>query len=166
MPRDGNWAGPYAFKIKYPVSFKPRMRHLEDMAKWQNMAFSSPYINPKELDPRHAAAQKRAVAVLHEVLSLTMEKRLTATTLDVFHTEYKLPCRLLACIIRHNGIFYMTNKGAHSTVFLKEAYEGHKLIDKFPLLTFYDRFFELMGRRDSFPRRARDVIELKRVWSP
>lgn len=166
VPRDGNWAGPYAFKIKYPVSFKPRMRHLEDMVKWQNMAFSSPYVNPKELDPRHAAAQKRAVAVLHEVLSLTMEKRLTATKLDVFHTEYKLPCRLLACIIRHNGIFYMTNKGAHSTVFLKEAYEGHKLIDKCPLLAFYDRFLELMGRRDSFPRRARDVIELKRVWSP
>eukprot|EP01018_Ginkgo_biloba_P037125 Gb_29242 [translate_table: standard] len=160
IPRDGNFIGPYAFKIKYPASFKPLRRHLEEMAKWQNMAFLSPYMHAKELDPRSPQAQKRAVAVLHEILSLTLEKRLTATKLDIFHAECKLPCRLLACIVRHNGIFYMTNKGAHTTVFLKEAYEGHNLIDKCPLMRFNDRFLELMGRRDLSPKWARAFIVL------
>ena len=45
-------------------------------------------------------------------------------------------------------MFYITNKGAKSTVFLKEAYDGSNLIDKCPLLLFYDKFISLSGRRE------------------
>ncbi|GLJ13926.1 hypothetical protein SUGI_0222530 [Cryptomeria japonica] len=166
IPKDGNFDGPYAFKINYPDGFKPRLRQLEEMAKWQNMAFSSPYTFPMAVDVSTPASQKRFVAVLHEVLSLTLEKRLTANKLDAFHVEYKLPSRLLHLIVRHNGIFYLTNKGAHSTVFLKEAYEGHNVIDKCVLLRYHDRFLKLMGRKDLPLRKAPATIELKRDWIP
>ena len=61
----------------------------------------------------------------------------------LFHKEYQLPCRLFLCLVKNHGIFYITNKGARSTVFLKEAYDGFNLIEKCPLLRFQDRFMSV-----------------------
>jgi hypothetical protein len=44
--------------------------------------------------------------------SLTMERRLTSDKLDIFHKEYRLPCKLLLCLVKNHGIFYITNKGS------------------------------------------------------
>lgn len=146
VPRDGNYEGPFAFKLKFPAGFRPNKSYLEEVVRWQKMAFPSPYLNARKIQPATPQARKRAVAVLHELLSLTMEKRLTSDKLDVFHNEYQLPCRLLLCLVKNHGIFYITNKGARSTVFLKEAYDGCNLIEKCPLLRFNDRFVALIGR--------------------
>ncbi|ERN14816.1 protein ROOT PRIMORDIUM DEFECTIVE 1 isoform X1 [Amborella trichopoda] len=148
VSKDGNFLGPFSFKLDFPLGFRPNMKYLEEVQKWQKLAFPSPYLNARQFDPASSAARKRAVAVLHELLSLTLEKRLTSAQLDVFHAEYQLPCRLLLCLVRQHGIFYMTNKGVRSTVFLKEAYRGSRLIEKSPILIFNDRFLELMGRRE------------------
>lgn len=146
MARDGNFPGPFAFKMKFAAGFRPNVHYLEEVRKWQRMAFPSPYLNARRIDPATPQARKRAVAVLHELLSLTMERRLTSDKLDAFHGEYQLPCRLLLCLVKNHGIFYITNKGARSTVFLKEAYDGSNLIEKCPLLRFNDRFVSLIGR--------------------
>lgn len=144
--RDGNFPGPFAFKMKYPAGFRPNVHYLEEVKKWQKLAFPSPYLNARRVDPGTPQARKRAVAVLHELLSLMMEKRLTSDKLDAFHNEYQLPCKLLLCLVKNHGIFYITNKGARSTVFLKEAYDGPNLVEKCPLLRFQDRFMSLIGR--------------------
>jgi hypothetical protein len=57
-----------------------------------------------------------------------MERRLTSDKLDIFHNEYRLPFKLLLCLVKNHGIFYITNKGARSTIFLKEAYENCKTV--------------------------------------
>uniref|UniRef100_A0A7N0RJS8 PORR domain-containing protein n=1 Tax=Kalanchoe fedtschenkoi TaxID=63787 RepID=A0A7N0RJS8_KALFE len=149
MAKDGNISGPFAFKLNYPVGFRPNVSYLEEVIRWQKMDFPSPYLNARRFDVADPKARKRVVAVLHEVLSLTMEKRMTSAQLEVFHSELMLPSRLLLCLIKHHGIFYITNKGSKSTVFLKEAYEGSRLIDKCPLLKFYDEFMALTGRTDA-----------------
>lgn len=149
ISKDGNLPGPFAFHLKYPAGFRPNMSYLEEVQRWQKMEFPSPYLNARRFEVADPKARKRTVAVLHELLSLTMEKRLTSAQLDAFHSEYRLPARLLLCLIKHHGIFYITNKGAKSTVILKEAYDGSNLIDKCPLLVFRDRFVALTGRRDS-----------------
>ncbi|ONK64928.1 uncharacterized protein A4U43_C07F31560 [Asparagus officinalis] len=146
ISRDGNFSGPFAFKMRYPPGFRPNVHYLEEVKKWQKLAFPSPYLNARRIEPATPQARKRAVAVLHELLSLMMEKRLTSDKLDAFHNEYQLPCRLLLCLVKNHGIFYITNKGARSTVFLKEAYDGVDLIEKCPLLRFQDRFMSLIGR--------------------
>ncbi|KAG9451053.1 hypothetical protein H6P81_011018 [Aristolochia fimbriata] len=146
LTTDGNYSGPYAFKIKFPSSFRPNMNYLKETQKWQKMAFPSPYLNARRFDFATPEARKRAVAVLHELLSLTIEKRLSTAQLDLFHAEYQLPCKLLLCLVKNHGIFYLTNKGARSTVFLKEAYDGTNLIDKCPLLRYNDKFVALSGR--------------------
>lgn len=146
--KDGNYEGPYAFRMDFPAGFRPNMSYLEELERWQKMEFPSPYLNARRFEAKDPKARKRVVAVLHELLSLTMEKRMTSTQLEAFHSEYLLPSRLLLCLIKHQGMFYITNKGARSTVFLKEAYDGSNLIDKCPLLLFYDKFASLTGRRE------------------
>ncbi|KAF0925776.1 hypothetical protein E2562_018435 [Oryza meyeriana var. granulata] len=146
IPKDGNIVGPFAFKLKYPAGFRPNRKYLEEVVRWQKLAFPSPYLNARHVEPATPQARKRAVAVLHEILSLTIERRLTSDKLDIFHNEYRLPCKLLLCLVKNHGIFYITNKGARSTVFLKEAYDDSNLIEKCPLLKFHDRFASLIGR--------------------
>ncbi|CAA2978878.1 Hypothetical predicted protein [Olea europaea subsp. europaea] len=148
ISKDGNFSGPHAFHLDFPVGFRANVSYLEEVQRWQKMDFPSPYLNARRIEAADPKARKRAVAVLHELLSLTMEKRLTSAQLDAFHSEYRLPARLLLCLIKHHGIFYITNKGAKSTVILKEAYDGSDLTNKCPLLKFRDKFLELMGRRD------------------
>ncbi|KAI3752663.1 hypothetical protein L2E82_24698 [Cichorium intybus] len=151
ISKDGNFHGPFAFHLKFPVGFRPNMSYLQELEKWQKMDFPSPYLNAKRFEVSDPKARKRVVGVLHEVLSLTMEKRLTSAQLDAFHSELRLPARLLLCLIKHHGLFYITNKGAKSSVFLKEGYDGSRLVDKCPLLLFRDKFVALSGRRDIEP---------------
>ncbi|XP_015086184.2 protein WHAT'S THIS FACTOR 1 homolog, chloroplastic [Solanum pennellii] len=146
--KDGNYFGPFAFRMHYPAGFRPNMNYLKEIQKWQKMEFPSPYLNAKGFELADPKAQKRVVAVLHELLSLTMEKRLTSAQIDAFHSELRLPARLLLCLIKQHGIFYITNKGVRSTVILKEAYDGSNLICKCPLLLFRDKFIALTGRSD------------------
>lgn len=146
IPRDGNYPGPFSFKLAYPAGFRPNKGYLEEVVKWQKLPFPSPYLNGRSFDPAAPPARKRAVAALHELLSLTMQKRMSSEKLDAFHGEYQLPCKLLLCLVKNHGIFYLTNKGARSTVFLKEGYQGRHLREKCPLLSFYDRFLALSGR--------------------
>lgn len=148
ISKDGNYNWPFAFQLSFPAGFRPNMKYLEEIRKWQKMPFPSPYLNARRFDPANPQARKRAVAVLHEVLSLMMEKRMTSAQLDAFRAEYQLPCKLLLCLVKNHGIFYITNKGVRSTVFLKEAYKGSSLIEKCPLLQYNDRFIMLCGRSE------------------
>lgn len=146
ISKDGNFFGPFAFKMCFAAGFRPNMSFLEELEKWQRMEFPSPYLNARRFEIADPKARKRVAAVLHELLSLTLEKRMTSAQLDAFHSEYMLPSRLLLCLIKHHGIFYITNKGARSTVFLKDCYDGSNLIEKCPLLSFHDKFVALSGR--------------------
>nr|KYP55306.1 hypothetical protein KK1_001515 [Cajanus cajan] len=146
ISRDGNYVGPFAFKMNFPSGFRPNVGFLEQLERWQKLEFPSPYLNARRFNATDPKARKRVVAVIHELLSLTMEKRMTSAQLDAFHAECLLPSQLLLCLIKHQGIFYLTNKGVRSTVFLKDAYLGSNLVDKCPLLQFYDKFMALCGR--------------------
>ncbi|KAJ6301166.1 hypothetical protein OIU77_015471 [Salix suchowensis] len=146
ISKDGNFFGPFAFKMCFAAGFRPNMSFLEELEKWQRMEFPSPYLNARRFEIADPKARKRVAAVLHELLTLTLEKRMTSAQLDAFHSEYMLPSRLLLCLIKHHGIFYITNKGARSTVFLKDCYDGSNLIEKCPLLSFHDKFVALSGR--------------------
>ncbi|KAJ6776534.1 PROTEIN WHAT'S THIS FACTOR 1-like protein CHLOROPLASTIC [Salix koriyanagi] len=132
ISKDGNFFGPFAFKMCFAAGFRPNMSFLEELEKWQRMEFPSPYLNARRFEIADPKARKRVAAVLHELLTLTLEKRMTSAQLDAFHSEYMLPSRLLLCLIKHHGIFYITNKGARSTVFLKDCYDGSNLIEKMP----------------------------------
>ncbi|KNA08211.1 hypothetical protein SOVF_164680 [Spinacia oleracea] len=149
ISKDGNYPSPNAFRIYYPAGFRPNTDFLENLERWQKLEFPSPYLNARRFDQADRMARKRVVGVLHELLSLTIEKRMTSVQMNAFQSELLLPARLLLCLIKHHGIFYITNKGVRSTVFLKEAYDGSNLIEKCPILRYKAKFVALSGRLDS-----------------
>ncbi|KAK1279185.1 hypothetical protein QJS04_geneDACA017539 [Acorus gramineus] len=146
IAKDENYDCPSAFRLNFPPGFRANVGYLEEVKKWQKLEFPSPYLNGRRVNHATPQARKRMVAVLHELLSLTMERRMSTAQLDALRAEYRLPGKLLLCLVKHHGIFYLTNKGGRSTVFLKEAYQGSHLIDKCPLLRFNDKFLALSGR--------------------
>jgi len=111
ISRDGNLCGPFVFKMKYPPGFLPNVHYLEEVQTWKKLALPSPYLNTRRVELATLQVRKRVVAVLHELLSLMMEKRLTSDKLEAFHKEYQLPYKLLLCLVKNHGIFYFTRKG-------------------------------------------------------
>lgn len=91
ISRDGNYLGPFAFKMNFPAGFRPNVGYLEQLERWQKLEFPSPYLNARRFDSADPKARKRSVAVIHELLSLTMEKRMTSAQLEAFHAECLLP---------------------------------------------------------------------------
>nr|GLL41090.1 protein ROOT PRIMORDIUM DEFECTIVE 1-like [Ipomoea trifida] len=103
--KDGNFSGLFAFHVSFPAGFRPNKSYLEEVVRWQKMEFPSPYLNARRFDIADPKARKRVVGVLHELLSLTMEKRLTSAQLEAFHSEYRLPAKLLLCLIKQHGSY-------------------------------------------------------------
>ncbi|PON95667.1 Plant organelle RNA recognition domain containing protein [Trema orientale] len=124
ISKDGNYLGPYAFNISFPAGFRPNMSYLEQFEKWQKMEFPSPYLTARRFEMADPKARKRVVAVLHELLSLTMEKRMTSAQLDMFHSEYFLPSKLLLCLIDIMVSFISLTKVQGVLYFLKKLMMG------------------------------------------
>lgn len=135
------------FPVRFPSRFQRIRRHYEAIKKFQALPYLSPYANPSDLVPGSKEFGKRAVAVLHEMLSFTLEKRLVTDHLTHFRREFRLPQKLMRLFLRHFGIFYVSEKGTRFNVFLTTAYDGSELIQKSPLVLWKDKVAALMGER-------------------
>ncbi|XP_024012043.1 protein WHAT'S THIS FACTOR 1 homolog isoform X2 [Eutrema salsugineum] len=96
---------------------------------------------------------KRAIAVMHELLSFTLEKRLVTDHLTHFRREFVMPQKLMRIFLKHCGIFYVSERGKRFSVFLTEAYEGPELIEKCPLILWKEKLLRFTGYRG----RKRDI---------
>ncbi|KAI4346897.1 hypothetical protein L6164_007760 [Bauhinia variegata] len=129
---------------------------------------SSPYISPYSdhsgLVEGTKEMEKRAVALLHELLSLTLWKKASIVKLGHFKREFVLPDKLNIMLLKHPGIFYVSNKYQIYTVLLGEGYNGSELIDKDPLVVVKDKFGELMqeGLHEYNERRRLVNLEKRR----
>lgn len=113
--------------------------------KFQQIPYQSPYDDASTLDPASVEAEKRACAVVHELLSLTLEKKTLVDHLTHFKKDYKFSQRIRALLIRHPEMFYVSFKGQRDSVFLREAYRGSELIEKDPLVVAKERLAELVA---------------------
>ncbi|KAI6683558.1 hypothetical protein NL676_029471 [Syzygium grande] len=98
-------------------------------------SYLSPYADAPGLQAGSNEFDKRAIAVMHELLSFTMEKRLVTDHLTHFRQEFVMPQKLMRLLLKHLGIFYVFERGKRFSVFLTGAYEGAELIQKCPLST-------------------------------
>lgn len=104
----------------------------------------SPYSDPSGLVEGSKEMEKRTVSLVHELLSLTMWKKLSIVKLGHFGREFCLPEKLNVLLLKHPGIFYVSNKYQIYTVVLREGYAGSELIEKDPLVVVKEKFGELM----------------------
>ncbi|KAH7283071.1 hypothetical protein KP509_35G059500 [Ceratopteris richardii] len=150
----------YSFPINLPPGFKIKKSFRQKLRKWQELPYRSPYADTSDLDMKSEEALKRAVAVVHEFLHVTVEKRTKINHLAHLREDYKLPEKLGKTVLQNPGIFYMSTKSNTQTIFLREGYKKGVLLDKDPLFSIKEKFLELirMGRRSTkAPKRDASV---------
>ncbi|CAN1282803.1 Protein WHAT'S THIS FACTOR 1 homolog, chloroplastic [Linum perenne] len=137
-----------AFPLKFPTKFKKVYRIGGKLEHFQKLSYLSPYADSKEgLTPGSREFDKRAIAIMHELLSFTVEKRLVTDHLTHFRREFVMPQKLMRILLKHFGIFYVSERGKRFSVFLTEAYEGQELIDRCSLVLWKEKLLRVVGYR-------------------
>eukprot|EP00262_Sarcandra_glabra_P018291 TRINITY_DN6503_c0_g1_i1.p1 TRINITY_DN6503_c0_g1~~TRINITY_DN6503_c0_g1_i1.p1 ORF type:complete len:476 (-),score=82.83 TRINITY_DN6503_c0_g1_i1:280-1677(-) len=106
--------------------------------------------------PHTMEAEKRACAMMREVLGMTVEKRTLIDHLTHFRKEFGLSNKLRGMLVRHPELFYVSLKGMRDSVFLVEGYDDKGgLMAKDELLVAKERLMELVreGKRMRRERR-------------
>ncbi|XP_038983119.1 protein WHAT'S THIS FACTOR 1, chloroplastic-like isoform X2 [Phoenix dactylifera] len=135
------------FPMKFPSNYKKLFRYGGKIEHFQKRSHLSPYADAKGLSPGSQEFDKRAVAIMHEILSFTIEKRLVTDHLTHFRREFVMPQKLMRLLLKHFGIFYVSERGKRLSVFLTEAYEGSELADKCPLVLWKEKILRFTGYR-------------------
>ncbi|PKA49562.1 hypothetical protein AXF42_Ash004102 [Apostasia shenzhenica] len=135
------------FPMKFPPNFKKIFRIGGKVEHFQKRSYLSPYANARGLSPGSQEFDKRAVAIMHEILSFTIEKRLVTDHLTHFRQEFMMPQKLMRLLLRHYGIFYVSERGKRFSVFLTEAYDRSELSSKCPLVLWKEKILSLTGYR-------------------
>lgn len=135
------------FPMKFPPNYKKVYRYGGLIENFQKRAYLSPYADAKELKAGSQEFDKRAIAVMHEMLSFMNERRLVTDHLTHFRREFVMPQKLMRLLLKHFGIFYVSERGKRFSVFLTEAYEGSELIEKCPLVVWKEKVLSLTGYR-------------------
>lgn len=134
------------FNVKLPPGFFLRKEMREWVRDWLELDYISPYEDVSNLDQSSQEMEKRTVAVFHELLSLSIFKRIPVPILGKFSDEYRFSNAFSSAFTRHSGIFYLSLKGGIKTAMLREAYRHSELIDRDPLLEIKERFVELLEK--------------------
>jgi len=133
------------FTVKLPKGFYLKKKMREWVRDWLELPYISPYADASGLHPASPEAEKRTIGVLHEVLSLTVQRRMAVPIIGKFCAEYRLPNEFANAFTRHPGIFYLSLKGGIKTAVLREAYDQNGvLVDRDPMLELKERFVAIM----------------------
>ncbi|KAM7508732.1 hypothetical protein LguiA_019185 [Lonicera macranthoides] len=135
------------FPMKFPPNYRKVYRYGGQIDNFQKRSYLSPYADARDLKAGSQEFDKRAVAVMHEMLSFMNEKRLVTDHLTHFRREFVMPQKLMRLLLKHIGIFYVSERGKRFSVFLTEAYEGAELIEKCPLIVWKEKVHNLIGYR-------------------
>ncbi|XP_057427537.1 protein WHAT'S THIS FACTOR 1 homolog, chloroplastic [Lotus japonicus] len=150
------------FSCLLPLSW---VKSWERFHKFESVPYVSPYSDPRGLVEGSKEMEKRNVGLVHELLSLTLWKKCSIVKLGHFRREFLLPDRLNVLLLKHPGIFYVSNKYKIYTVLLREAYVGSQLVEKDPLVVVKEKFGELMqeGLHEYNQRRRIRNLEKRRT---
>lgn len=131
-----------------------RRAHRDYLLRFHSLPEVSPF---EQLDEGASLEmlERRACAVVREVLAMTVEKRTLVDHLTHFRKDFGLPNRLRALLVRHPELFYVSVKGVRHSVFLVEAFDDNgRLLVEDEMLVGRDRLEELV-REGKRMRRAR-----------
>ncbi|XVF33190.1 hypothetical protein REPUB_Repub17cG0147200 [Reevesia pubescens] len=140
-------------RIKLPKGLSLSKGEMRRLCQFRDMPYISPYSDFSGLRPGTPEKEKHACGVIHEILSLTVEKRTLVDHLTHFREEFRFSQQLRGMIIRHPDMFYVSLKGDRDSAFLREAYRDSQLIDKDPLLLIKEKFRSLVAI-PRFPKRG------------
>ncbi|KAK1376641.1 PORR domain-containing protein [Heracleum sosnowskyi] len=132
-------------RIKLPKGLKLSKGEMRRIQQFNEMPFISPYSDFSDLRPGTSEKEKHACAVVHEMLSLTIEKRTLVDHLTHFREEFRFSQQLRGMLIRHPDMFYVSLKGDRDSVFLRDAYRDSHLVEKNKLLLIKEKLRSLVA---------------------
>lgn len=143
---------PLKFKhLRLRKGMNIKRRHEEYLMKFNELPDVCPYkTKVEDLGKESIEAEKRACALVREVLGMTVEKRTLVDHLTHFRKEFGLPNKLRGMVVRHPELFYVSLKGHRDSVFLIEGYDDKGvLLEKDEILVIKDKLMELVreGKR-------------------
>ncbi|CAM8906792.1 unnamed protein product [Rhodiola kirilowii] len=140
-------------RVRLPKGLNVSKGEMRRILSFREMPFISPYADFAHLRPGTPSKEKHACAVVHEMLSLTLEKRTLVDHLTHFREEFRFSQQVRGMLIRHPDMFYVSLKGDRDSVFLREAYSNSQLIEKDELLLIKEKLRCLVSV-PRFPRRG------------
>ncbi|KAA8520730.1 hypothetical protein F0562_014998 [Nyssa sinensis] len=140
-------------KVKLPRGLNLSKGEMRRICQFRDMPYISPYSDVSALRSGTPEKEKHACGVVHEILSLTIEKRTLVDHLTHFREEFRFSQQLRGMLIRHPDMFYVSLKGDRDSVFLREAFRDSQLIEKDQLLFIKEKLRSLVVV-PRFPRRG------------
>ncbi|KAL0322315.1 UNVERIFIED_CONTAM: protein WHAT'S THIS FACTOR 1, chloroplastic [Sesamum calycinum] len=149
---------PLKFKhLRLRKGLNVKRQHRDYLIRFRELPNVCPYnTNVTDLVKESIEAEKRACAVVREVLGMTVEKRTLVDHLTHFRKEFGLPNKLRGMLVRHPEMFYVSLKGQRDSVFLVEGYNDKGVIvEKDEISAIKDELMELVreGKRMRRERR-------------
>ncbi|KAJ6360723.1 hypothetical protein OIU77_004689 [Salix suchowensis] len=135
---------PIEFPMQFSTGFEVDKRLKQWISDWQKLPYVSPYENAIHLGPNTDESDRWAVAVLHEVLNLSVSKKVEKDTLLCLGEWLGIRSRFKRALLHHPGIFYLSNKIGTYTVVLKEGYKRGLLVEKNPVVDIRNQYIHLM----------------------
>ncbi|RAL50673.1 hypothetical protein DM860_015820 [Cuscuta australis] len=132
-------------RVKLPKGLNLSKSEMRRMCQFRDMPYISPYSDFSMLRRGSREKEKHACGVVHEILSLTVEKRTLVDHLTHFRDEFRFSQQLRGMLIRHPNMFYVSLKGSRDSVFLREAYHNSELIEKDRLLLIKEKMRSLVS---------------------
>ncbi|KAL3622224.1 protein wtf element Wtf1 [Castilleja foliolosa] len=139
-------------RVKLPKGLAVSKGEMRRICQFRDMPYISPYSDFSGLRAGTPEKEKHACGVIHEMLSLTLEKRTLVDHLTHFREEFLFSQQLRGMLIRHPDMFYVSLKGDRDSVFLREAYRDSQLIEKDKMLLIKEKFRALVNV-PRFPKR-------------
>ncbi|KAK7353057.1 hypothetical protein VNO80_18490 [Phaseolus coccineus] len=134
-------------KFRFPVKYgKDLDLELDDNRKLDllnSLPLVSPYSDGHMFDLWTLEAEKYRVGLIHEFLSLTLEKRASIHHLVEFKEEFSLTKHTYQMLRKQPRAFYLAGTEMNWVVFLKDAYdENGVLIEKDPQVAFNEKLYK------------------------
>ncbi|KAK4752406.1 hypothetical protein SAY87_021204 [Trapa incisa] len=161
VPRELIVDRPSKFKrVKLRRGLNLKRRHEAFLIKFNELPDICPYkTSSEEIVKESLEAEKRACAVVREVLGMTVERRTLIDHLTHFRKDFGLPNKLRSMIIRHPELFYVSVKGQRDSVFLVEGFNDKgELLEREESLVIKHQLLELVREGKRFRR------EKRRAW--
>ncbi|XP_050223130.1 protein WHAT'S THIS FACTOR 1 homolog, chloroplastic [Mercurialis annua] len=145
---------PLKFKrVQLPKGLQLSKGEMRRICQFRDMPYISPYADFSDIKSGTPLKEKHACGVVHEILSLCIEKKTLVDHFTHFREEFRFSQQLRGMLIRHPDMFYVSLKGDRDSVFLREAYHHSQLIDKDRLLIIKEKLRSLVSV-PRFPRRG------------
>lgn len=142
--------------FRFPVKHGKDLDLDEDDARKLNLLNSLPLVSPysdgSRLDLWTLEAEKYRVGLLHEFLSLTLEKRASIHHIVEFKEEFSLTKHTYQMLLKQPRTFYLAGTEMNWVVFLKDAYDQNGvLIEKDPQVEFNEKLYKYAEMQEMEP---------------